>query len=446
MATLSIKQLAVRGSAWTIIGFGASRIIRLSSNLVLTRLLVPEMFGVMALVNIFMVGLEMFSDVGIGPNIIQDDNGNDPNFQNTAWTIQVTRGFVLWICACVGAIPFASFYNEPLLQWLIPISGLTAIINGFKSTSYFTANRNLKLGRLTIIELASQLVTVSVMILWAYFNPSVWALVIGGIIGSTLKTLSTHVWLPGIKNKIYWDAKIARSLISFGRWIFLSTLLGFIIRYVDRIILGKFLTLSELGIYSIAVIFSGVVEAIYSRLSRQVLFPLYSKLKELPRYKLRARVKKVRMSLMMGLLPPLCILVVFGSDIIEVLFDPRYESAGWMLQVLAAGWVVPISTLVGPFYLAFGNSFLFMKLIAVRAFILLSSMVVGGLLAGTTGLICGVALADVIFYPFLVAVYRHHGLWIAYLDAIGIISSLVFIFLGLHLNGQLSSLLSLLGM
>ncbi len=440
MATLSLKQLAIRGTAWTLIGYGASQVIRLGSNLVLTRLLVPEMFGVMALVNVFITGLEMFSDVGIGPSIIQNKNGNEPKFLNTAWTIQVTRGIVLWLCACIGAIPFATFYNEPLLRWLIPVSGLTAVISGFRSTSFFTANRNLDLGRLTVIEIISQTVTVTVMITWASLDQNVWALVGGSVVGSFIKTIATHIWLPGIRNRLYWDAEMARSLMRFGRWIFFSTLLGFILRYVDRIILGKFLTLSDLGIYAIAAIFSGFIEQIYGRISQKVLLPLYSQLKDIPQKQFREKVKKVRMSIMAALLPPLCILVIFGSDIIHLLFDSRYSEAGWILQVLAAGWIVPISTVIGPFYLALGNSFLYMKLAAIRAFILVSSMVLGGMIAETTGLICGVAIADAIFYPFLVTMYRRYGLWISYLDAIGVFGSTVVIFVGLYFTGQLNSL------
>src|SRR5262245_18372468 len=83
----SLRQRTIRGSAWTTTESVAAVVLRLGSNLVLTRLLLPEMFGVMALVNIFIQGLQMFSDVGIGPAIIQNRRGDDPSFLNTAWTI-----------------------------------------------------------------------------------------------------------------------------------------------------------------------------------------------------------------------------------------------------------------------------------------------------------------------------------------------------------------------
>ena len=93
----SITSRFFFGSAWVVFGHVASQGIRLAANLILTRLLFPEAFGLMALVNIFLQGLEMFTVLGIGPSIIQNRRGDDPAFLNTAWTIQVIRGFVLWI-------------------------------------------------------------------------------------------------------------------------------------------------------------------------------------------------------------------------------------------------------------------------------------------------------------------------------------------------------------
>ncbi|MEY3827884.1 MAG: hypothetical protein RLZZ148_2705 [Cyanobacteriota bacterium] len=57
----SLKQLAIRGTLWTIIGYGASQGLRLGANLILTRFLVPEAFGIMALINVFITGLNLFS-------------------------------------------------------------------------------------------------------------------------------------------------------------------------------------------------------------------------------------------------------------------------------------------------------------------------------------------------------------------------------------------------
>jgi hypothetical protein len=81
-------------------------------NLILTRLLFPEAFGLMALVQVFLSGLQMFSDIGIQTSVIRSKRGEDPAFLDTAWTVQVLRGGLLWL-GCLGiAGPAAAFYEE----------------------------------------------------------------------------------------------------------------------------------------------------------------------------------------------------------------------------------------------------------------------------------------------------------------------------------------------
>jgi O-antigen/teichoic acid export membrane protein len=159
--------LAIRAGFWTAGGYGASQVLRLGSSLILTRLLFPEAFGLMALAQVFMQGLQMFSDVGLGPAVVRDRRGDDPAFVNTAWTIQVIRGLALWGCTCLLAVPLARLFGEPMLTRLVPVAGITALIAGFNATSILTAMRHLRLGPVNLLELGSELVAISVMITWA---------------------------------------------------------------------------------------------------------------------------------------------------------------------------------------------------------------------------------------------------------------------------------------
>ena len=97
----SLTARALRSALFTLGGFGSAQLIRLASNLILTRLLFPEAFGMMALTMVFLQGLQMFSDVGVAPAIQQSKRGDDADFLDTAWTIQVVRGLCLWLAACV---------------------------------------------------------------------------------------------------------------------------------------------------------------------------------------------------------------------------------------------------------------------------------------------------------------------------------------------------------
>ena len=88
----SEKKLAFKGAFWTIASYGGSQILRFGSNLILTRLLLPELFGLMGLAYVFIVGVHLFSDIGLGPSIIQNKRGEESEFINTAWTMQIILG------------------------------------------------------------------------------------------------------------------------------------------------------------------------------------------------------------------------------------------------------------------------------------------------------------------------------------------------------------------
>ena len=217
---LSLKTRAMFGSAWLMTGYGTTQVLRFASSLILSRLIVPEVTGLMAMVSVFLIGLEMFSDIGIGPGIIQNKKGDDATFLNTAWTMQVGRGFMLWIIACLGAWPVSQFFNEPLLVWLIPIVGFTAVLSGFNSTSIVWLNRHLRMRKIMLLGIGDQVINYTVIIVWAWFSPTVWALVGGAMISNLFYTVATHFPVPGHRNRFCWNAEDARAMFRFGRWIF----------------------------------------------------------------------------------------------------------------------------------------------------------------------------------------------------------------------------------
>jgi hypothetical protein len=147
---------ALSGGALTAGAFAASQALRLGSNLILTRLLYPEAFGVMALVTMVLVGLQMFSDTGIGPAISRSPRGDEPGFLNTAWTVNVIRGLLLWGLTALAAWPMARFLRGAGTGAASAGGGAGAVIAGFNPTRIDTANRHLLLGRVTLVELAAQ--------------------------------------------------------------------------------------------------------------------------------------------------------------------------------------------------------------------------------------------------------------------------------------------------
>jgi O-antigen/teichoic acid export membrane protein len=403
----SLKKLAIRGTIWTLVGYGGSQTLRLGSNIILTRLLVPEMFGLMALVNTFIIGLNLFSDLGIQPSIIRSERWNDPVFLNTAWTLQVIRGFGLWLATFAIAWPVAHFYGNSQLLWILPIVGLTTVMNGFASTAPATLNRKLEVGKLTGFNFGIQIISLSVMIVWAYLRQTIWALVGGGLVSTAVKTVWSHRLEPEIRNRFAWDKKALKELASFGRWIFLSTLMTFFAEQTDRILLGKLLSLEILGVYTIAFTFSDIPRQIVLQMSGQVIFPAISQLAALPRESLRAKVLAKRWWLLVGMAILLTFLVSFGDLIILALYDRRYAQAAWMLPILALGfWPSVLAITNGssllaiskPVYVAFAHIF--------KAIYMVVGLPLGVFKMGVLGAIIVIAFNDLPLYGAI-----SYGLW-----------------------------------
>src|SRR5580658_4675768 len=94
-STLTVRALAVRVAAWTAVGFGGAQVLRFAFNLILTRLLYPELFGLMALAFSVITGLNLFSDFGTAAIVVSHPRGADREFLNTVWSLQILRGLVL---------------------------------------------------------------------------------------------------------------------------------------------------------------------------------------------------------------------------------------------------------------------------------------------------------------------------------------------------------------
>ena len=142
---------------------------------------------------------------------------------------------------------------------------------------------------------------------------------------------------------------------------------------------------------------------------------------------MRYQTIRVRAVLLAVFLPPLWALAVGGHHLIAFLYDERYQEAGWMLEFLAAGAVATaIGATVDPVLLAKGDSFRHMLQLAARLAVQIAGMAAGAYLAGTQGFIIGLAAADLLEYPIMVALVRKYGVWLPIVDALAFgVSALV---------------------
>ncbi|MEM6400441.1 MAG: oligosaccharide flippase family protein [Cyanobacteria bacterium P01_D01_bin.116] len=403
----SVKKRAFRGAIWTIGGYGISQVLRFGTNLVLTRLLVPEFFGLMAVVNTLRAGIDLFSDLGISQSIVNNKQGDEPSFLNTAWTLQVIRGLVLWLFCLAITLPSANFYDDKRLLWLIPIVGLSSVLDGFSSSAIHTLMRRMDLGRLTRFDMLVQFISAITLIALALFYPSIWSLAFGVVAGAVYRMVGSHWLISGYKNRFAWDKDALKELLSFGRWIFIATALMFMAEQSDRLILGKLLSFQILGVYTIAYTLANIPREIIKKLSHRVIFPAISNKTDISRSSLRSKIIHQRKKMLMAFAILLAALVSVGDLVIGTLYDQRYTEATWMMPILSSGiWFSILFFTISPALLAIGKP-LYTAQSNFARFVMIG---VGLPLAfnnfGLIGVIIAIAVSDLPLY-----IVNLYGLW-----------------------------------
>ncbi|KDD69073.1 polysaccharide biosynthesis protein [Pseudomonas mandelii PD30] len=338
----------------------------MGGNLIMARLLMPEMFGIMMIAITVSLVLHMLSDVGLRQNIIQSPRGDDPAFLNTIWTVQIVRGFILfastlllaalaWYAQTINLWSPNSTYAAPELPLVLAVTGFSAIIVGFQSTKMDLAVRAFQQKKVVLTEFGSQVVGLVVMLAIGYFTRSIWSLVIAGLVQSMVNTLLGHLWFEGPSNRLRWERAALDELVSFGRWILLSSAVGVLALYGDRVWFGGSMTPAELGVYSIAVLILGAVQLALQKIVGAVALPAFS---EATRTNDTARLHALyyRLKLMLDLACLfLCGLFLTGSPLlISILYDERYAEAGNMMAILSLSFFTMRYLLSNQVWIALG--------------------------------------------------------------------------------------------
>lgn len=404
-----LKARTLRSSAFMVLIFGSQNLLRLASNLILTRILFPEAFGLMAIIFVIIGAINAFSDLGLKVSIIQDSDGDKPLFLDTAWCLQIARGVMVAALIAVSSGMVADFYGQPELSGLLAAASLAAVIQGFNSTKLATAERELQLGRAALLDVISQTASLAVTILLALWMQSVWALVIGYLLGALITMFLSHAVLRGHQNRLAFSGMYARRMLNFGVFIFLSSLGGFLLLQGDRAILGKVATLEQLALYNIGYILASVPLQFIQLLNGRVLFPLLAKRPPGESRENWRNISRMRWLISGMGFAGLIVFAVAGQELVVLLYDPRYHGAGEFVALIALGLMPTVITLnYSSLPLAAGNSRLFALVVIGSAVTQTSAMLAGGIAFGVHGVILGFALSPILYYPVLMRLIRSY--------------------------------------
>lgn len=388
----------------------------------MTRLLVPDMFGVMAIAQLILIGLFLFSDVGLQPSVIQSRRGSEPAFLNTVWTTQILRGIVLWFVALLisfviyiaqrhDLFPAASVYSNHLLPYVVIAVSFTAIISSFESTKVMEAGRKLSLALITKIDICAQLIGLFVMVAWGIVDHSIWALIAGSMVSALAKTIASHLWLSGTINRWHFEKTAFREIIKFGRWIFLSSVLFFFASNGDRFILGGLVDAKVLGTYVIAFTMFNAIDSLLTKIIVDVSFPALSEIiRERPT---NLTIAYYKVHALIASFAYFCcgVLFISGEAIVRSLYDSRYQQSGWILEILSLTLLTLPLRIATQSFLAVGVERVYFLIHAARIITLFCALPFGFYVGGLFGAIWGIVLSYFASAPITIIFARRYRMF-----------------------------------
>ena len=408
----SLKSRAFKTAGWVFVGQGAQRGLSLLSSLIMTRLLAPEAFGLMAMVFTVHMLVNMISDIGIRQSIVRAKKGDDIAFLQVAWTVQVMRAALvaLVVLAAAGGLMLLgprlaapeSVYADPLLPGLVAASALIVLFRGLESVGVHLASRRMKQRRVATLNISSQILNIALMVGFAQIEASAWAILWGTLIGSGVRMLRTHMIFSETPMKFRWDKETADELWRFGRWLVGASLFGFVLNNGDRFILGALLDKTAFGVYTIAALWIQMGLGVVNQISDQVV---NAALAETVR-KNPDRAPQVLKRLRRGV-DAMCLAGFFGATLLGppllgALYSQEYAMAGAFMALLSFRFLARRQNALGGVLLTMGRSDLMMYNIAVAAVALVAGALILDALLGLEYAVLAIALAPFAGAPIMV--------------------------------------------
>ena len=402
----------IRAGSVTMLGNVGSQLLRFGSNLLLTRLLFPGAFGLMAIAQSILTAANLLSDVGLQQAVVRSQRVHDPAFLDTIWTLQIVKGLLI-VAAMAIAAPFAARgYGQPVLVAIMPALGLASLIVGFSSTQVALANRRIEVGRLTLMETGSQVLGIVVMLVWARLMPTTWALV-GGNLATALARMLASYWLfAGPRNRFAWDRSVVQEVWRFGGWVMLASGVTFLAGEGRNLLNAALVDASQVGLLVISTTLAFVVWNAIQQVSGRVLFPAYAEVHRERPHALAAVVERSRRWQLLGGCAVAVLFALSGDRLVHWFYDPRYALAGVFLQIQAVGTLFSfLNASYSGVLWALGRPGLNTVLLAVQVAVVAVLTLAGHAVAGTLGLVAGASCTGLAMYPVTALVFRRFGLF-----------------------------------
>lgn len=311
---------------------------------ILSRLLAPADYGVLAAAMIFIALCALFREIGIGSTVVQLPNLTLAD-KRTGTTLVVMMATGIFLFAQLFAGLFADFMNMPAAEGALRVLSIIIVVQAFATVAEAMLLRDLKTRKVMMIELINKALAFGfVGVGMALMGFGYWALVWATVAETVLRTIALQaVARPDLRPML--EPASVKRLLSTGLGFTSSRIINFVALRADVTIVGRFLDAGSLGLYSRAYKLMSLPTDLYSRVADRVVFPAMAKVQNEPERLRSAYLRGIELTALFGL-PITVVLYLLAPAIVELLLGSQWIGAIPIFSVLALGTYLRLSARV----------------------------------------------------------------------------------------------------
>ena len=329
---MNLRQRAAKGVVWSVIQKWGRAAVSIVTFVILSRLLAPEAFGLVALASAFTVFIELFLDQGFGAAIVQRVE-LEPEHLDTAFWINILTGILLTVGLIAVSGFVAAIFEEPRLAAVLRWLSISFVLSALSSTQISILQRKLAFKNLAARSLVATVVGGTVGIGMAFAGFGVWSLVgqalVTNLAGAIVLWRASD-WRPGFNVSM----KHYKELFNFGVSIVGNHALTVMIRRSDDLLIGYFLGPTMLGFYTIGYHLLVVIIRLVTEVTNSVAFPTFSRIQHQPERLQRAFYKVTRYTSLFAF-PVFIGLATLAPELVPAIFGEKWAPSIPVMQVLS---------------------------------------------------------------------------------------------------------------
>lgn len=400
----SLAQKVGQGTLWLTGARGASVALGLIRTTILARLLATDDFGFMIFALTTIAVLERFSQSGFEKALIQkrEDLGE---FLDTAWIITALRGVVLFAVLFFGASLLGAYYKKPEVVPVLRVIAVSFLLRGVTNIGVVYFKKEMIFNKQVVLQLSEAIALIVVSIPLAFILKNVWALVWGMLAGILAQVVVSYVIHP-YRPSLNFHLKKAGELFSFGKWIYLASILVLVITYGGNMLVAKILGFAALGLYGLAHRYSNLPATEIAQVISQVTLPAYSKIQS-DIASVRAAYLRVLQSVAFIALPLAGAIFVLSTPFVKIFLGDKWLPMIGALKILCiVGALRAIQNTYGSLFAGIGRPAIATKITAVNVVALALPIYPLTMKFGIAGTAAAVALS--FFASNIYAAFKTH--------------------------------------